>query len=219
MPMKDRAVFSWRVATARRSLSLAQRRSKRLRLVSTPSGQEPSAARRTSGRAEARPGATRALGPGRVQRRRGARLHPRSRRPWCPPPARGQAPSPRERPTARPGPLAPGPPFWTPPPPRAVRPDARAVEERHPEFDAALLREGEQPLPHAEARPADEGLRRHPPRPKPGGDRPPLGAVHAAPYDRAHRPAQVRGRHLRVQAARLHQRPRNRHPSTPCAHP
>lgn len=32
-PMKERAVFSWRVATARRSLSLPQSRSTRLRLT------------------------------------------------------------------------------------------------------------------------------------------------------------------------------------------
>jgi len=40
-----------------------------------------------------------------------------------------------------------------------MRPDAGAVEKRHPELDASLLGEEQQPLPHAQARPADEGQR------------------------------------------------------------
>jgi hypothetical protein len=37
-PMKERAVFSYRVAAARHSLSLAQRRSTRLRFTQTGGG-------------------------------------------------------------------------------------------------------------------------------------------------------------------------------------
>ena len=44
-PMKERAVFSERVATARHSFGLAQSRSTRLRLVSAPSGQATRALR------------------------------------------------------------------------------------------------------------------------------------------------------------------------------
>ena len=58
-----------------------------------------------------------------------------------------------------------------------VRPDAGAVEKRHPELHAALLGQAEQPLPDTQAGPADEGLRRPPPGTRSAGM-----ARHLAPF-------------------------------------
>ena len=57
----------------------------------------------------------------------------------------------------------------------------------HAELDAALLRPGEQPLPDPKARPADEGLGRHPPGPELPGQGTPLRAVLVPPEDRTDR--------------------------------
>src|SRR3712207_3667487 len=72
-----------------------------------------------------------------------------------------------------------------------VCPNVGPVEERHAEFDTARLSEIEQAFPHAESGPADERLRGHPPRPKLGGDGPPLGSVLVPPDDRLDGAAQV----------------------------
>src|SRR5215204_7552596 len=41
-----------------------------------------------------------------------------------------------------------------------MRPDAGAVEKRHPELHTVLLGQPKKVLPHAQTRPADEGLSR-----------------------------------------------------------
>jgi hypothetical protein len=88
-----------------------------------------------------------------------------------------------------------------------VRPDAGAVEERHPGLDpAAPLRRLQQPLPGAQARPAAEGLRRHPPRAQFGRDLAPFRAVVVPPDDRLDGAAQVVMVGLVRRAARLDQR-------------
>src|SRR5690242_10571098 len=62
--------------------------------------------------------------------------------------------------------------------------DRGAVEERHPQLDPpALLRLFQQTLPHAMVAPADEGLRRHPPRPQMGRNAAPFGAIVVPPDD------------------------------------
>jgi hypothetical protein len=66
-----------------------------------------------------------------------------------------------------------------------MRADDGAVEEHHAKFEPmALLHQPVQALPHPEPRPADEGLRRHPPRSQLGRDRPPLGPVLLPPHNR-----------------------------------
>jgi len=88
-----------------------------------------------------------------------------------------------------------------------VRPDAGAVEERHPGLDpAAPLRRLQQAFPGAQARPAAEGLRRHPPRAKFGRDLAPLRTIVVPPDDRLDRAAQVVMVGLVRRAARLDQR-------------
>src|SRR3954469_2963467 len=84
---------------------------------------------------------------------------------------------PRERPSAsrssRPLLLAP----FFPRPPPCVSPDAGAVQKRHPELNPTLLGQEQQPLPHAQARPADEGLSRSRPGTKLSRDGAPLSPV------------------------------------------
>jgi hypothetical protein len=74
--------------------------------------------------------------------------------------------------------------------------DGRAIKEGHAERHAALLDEVEQALPNAPLRPADEQLRRQPPRAEFGRDPAPLGAVLVPPEDRRDGPPQVLGRCL-----------------------
>src|SRR5436190_21544569 len=58
-----------------------------------------------------------------------------------------------------------------------MRPDAGAVQKRHPTLDPTLLGQTQQPLPDTQARPADEGLSRPRPRPKLSRNGAPLGPV------------------------------------------
>src|SRR3954453_19004322 len=78
-------------------------------------------------------------------------------------------------------------PGWWPPffrPRRlVVRPDAGAVQKRHPELDPVLLGQEPQPLPDTQVSPAEEGLRRPRPGPQVRGDGAPLGAVLMPPDD------------------------------------
>ena len=87
-----------------------------------------------------------------------------------------------------------------------VSPHVGAVQERQAERHVTALRQGEQALPHAQTRPADEGLRRPRPRPVLGRHGPPLGPVLVAPHDRAHRTAQILGRRLAPGPALVQQR-------------
>jgi len=88
-----------------------------------------------------------------------------------------------------------------------VRPDRAAVEERHPQLEPlALLRQLHQTLPHAMVAPADEGLRRHPPRPQMGRNAAPFGAVLVPPDDRLDGAAEVLVLGLVRRAALLDQR-------------
>src|SRR3954454_2296857 len=77
---------------------------------------------------------------------------------------------------------------WWPPFFRArrlvVRPDAGAVQKRHPELDPVLLGQEPQPLPDTQVGPADEGLSRPRPGTKLSRDGAPLGAVLMPPDDR-----------------------------------
>src|SRR5918912_3138825 len=72
-----------------------------------------------------------------------------------------------------------------------VRADVGAVEERHAECDTLRLCGLQQALPHAKPGPADEGLRRGPPRTQLCRDGAPLGAVLVPPDDGFDGPAQV----------------------------
>ena len=88
-----------------------------------------------------------------------------------------------------------------------VGPDRGAVEERHPQLDAiALLRLFQQTLPHAMVAPADEGLRRHPPRPQMGRNAAPFRAILVPPDDRLDGAAEVVVLRLVRRAALLDQR-------------
>src|SRR3982751_367030 len=84
-----------------------------------------------------------------------------------------------------------------------VGPDAGAVQKRHPELNPALLGEDQQALPHAQARPADKGLRRPRPGPQLSWDGAPLGPVLMPPDDRRERAPQIPGRGLALGPARL----------------
>jgi hypothetical protein len=88
-----------------------------------------------------------------------------------------------------------------------VGPDRAAVEERHPQLDPlALLHLFQQTLPYAMAAPADEGLRRHPPRPQMRRNAAPFGAVVMPPHDRLDGAAEVLVLRLVSWAALLDQR-------------
>src|SRR5215207_1170586 len=131
--------------------------------------------------------------PPRVRARR------RSRTPWC-----------RSRRASGPAPHAHLDPCWWPLFFRArrlvVSSDVGAIDEGHAERDAALLGQEQQPLPDAQARPADEGLRRPPPGPKVSRNGPPLGAVLMPPEDSCERAPQILRRGLALGAALLDQR-------------
>ena len=88
-----------------------------------------------------------------------------------------------------------------------VRPDRGAVEERHPQLEPlALLRLFQQTLPDAMVAPADEGLRRHPPRPQMGRNAAPFRAILVPPDDRLDGAAEVLVLGLVRRAALLDQR-------------
>src|SRR4051812_8638431 len=87
-----------------------------------------------------------------------------------------------------------------------VRPDAGAVQKRHPTLDPTRLGQAQPPLPDAQVGPADEGLRRPRPGPQLSRDGPPLGPVLVPPDDRRERAPQVLGRGLALGPARLNQR-------------
>src|SRR4051812_2479296 len=88
-----------------------------------------------------------------------------------------------------------------------VRPDRAAVEERHAQRDAvALLRQLHQTLPYAMVAPADEGLRRHPPRSQMGRNAAPFRAILMPPDDRLNGAAEVLVLRLVRRAALLDQR-------------
>src|SRR4051794_23135081 len=85
--------------------------------------------------------------------------------------------------------------------------DRGAIEKGHPQLDAAaLLRQLQQTLPDAMAAPADEGLRRHPPRSQIGRNAAPLRAVLVPPDDRLEGAAEVLVLRLVRRAALLDQR-------------
>src|SRR4051812_14674176 len=125
--------------------------------------------------------------------------HARSRTPWC-----------RSRRANGPALHAHRAPGWWPPFFRArrlvVRPDAGAVQKRHPELDPALLGQEPQPLPHAQVSPADEGLGRPRPGPQLSRNGAPLGAVLMPPDDRRERAAQILWCGLALGPTRLDQR-------------
>src|SRR3954449_9713928 len=88
-----------------------------------------------------------------------------------------------------------------------VRPDRAAVEERHAQRDAvALLRQLQQTLPYAMVAPADEGLRRHPPRSQIARNAAPFRAILMPPDDRLDGAAEVLVRRLVRWAALRNQR-------------
>src|SRR4051794_3324431 len=98
-----------------------------------------------------------------------------------------------------------------------VGPDAGAVQKRHPELDTTLLGQEQQPLPHAQARPAEEGLRRPRPGTKLSRDGAPLGPVLMPPDDGRQRAPQVLRRGLALGPAYLDQRLQPR-PVCVCQH-
>ena len=91
-----------------------------------------------------------------------------------------------------------------------VGPDAGAVEEGHAEPDVVPLGQRQKAFPHAQVRPADEGLRRFPPRPEFGQNAAPLGTVLAALDNRLDGLAQIVVLGLAVRTAGLDQRLQHR---------
>src|SRR3954451_12618926 len=87
-----------------------------------------------------------------------------------------------------------------------VRPDAGAIEKRHPELDPALLGQEQQPLPDTQVGPADEHLSRPRPGPQVRRDGPPLGPVLMPPEDDRDCTTEILGRGLALGPARLDQR-------------
>jgi len=87
-----------------------------------------------------------------------------------------------------------------------MRPDAGAVQKRHPELDTSLLGQVQQPLPDTQVRPADEGLGRTRPGTKLSRDGAPLGPVLMPPNDRRDCAAQILWCGLALGPARLDQR-------------
>src|SRR3954447_12290507 len=77
-----------------------------------------------------------------------------------------------------------------------MRPDAGAVQKRHPKSDPTLLGEEQQPLPDAQARPANEGLSRPRPRPQLSRNGAPLGSILMPSDDGRQRATEILGRGL-----------------------
>src|SRR3954465_11537076 len=84
--------------------------------------------------------------------------------------------------------------------------DAGAVQKRHPELTPTLLGQEQQPLPHAQVGPADDGLSRSRPGTKLSRDGAPLGPVLMPPDNGRNRAPQILGRGLALGAACLDQR-------------
>src|SRR4051794_39406140 len=84
-----------------------------------------------------------------------------------------------------------------------VRPNAGAIEKRHPELNATVLDQRQKLLPDTQTRPADEGLGGSPPRAEISGDGPPLGSVLMPPENGRDREPQVLWRGLALGPARL----------------
>src|SRR4051794_40063700 len=93
-----------------------------------------------------------------------------------------------------------------------MRPDAGAVQKRHPELDPALLGEEQQALPDTQARPAEEGLGRPRPRPQLSRNGPPLGSILMPPDDRRQRAPQILRRGLIPTRADHHALAQSRRP-------
>src|SRR3954447_9623855 len=74
-----------------------------------------------------------------------------------------------------------------------TRPDAGAVQKRHPESDPALLGEEQQALPHAQARPAEDGRVGQRPRAQVSGNGAPVGSIVMPPGDRRQPAPQILG--------------------------
>src|SRR3954451_6295359 len=87
-----------------------------------------------------------------------------------------------------------------------MRPDAGAVQKRHPKSDPPPLGQEQQPLPDTQVSPANEGLSRPRPRPEVGRDGAPLGPVLMPPDDGRDCTTEVLGRGLALGPARLNQR-------------
>src|SRR4051812_24539258 len=87
-----------------------------------------------------------------------------------------------------------------------MRPDAGAVQKRHPELDPALLGEEKQLLPHAQVGPANKGLSRPRPGTQVSRDGPPLGSILMPPDEGRERATEILGRGLALGPARLDQR-------------
>ena len=88
-----------------------------------------------------------------------------------------------------------------------VGPDRGAIEKRHPQLDPLeLLRPLQQTLPNTMVAPADESLRRHPPRPQVWRDTAPFCAILMPPDDRLDGAAEVVVFRLVGRAALLDQR-------------
>src|SRR3954453_5562365 len=87
-----------------------------------------------------------------------------------------------------------------------MRPDAGAVQKRHPELDPALLGEEQQALPDTQARPAEGGLGRPRPRPQLSRNGPPLGSILMPPDDRRQRAPQILRLRRTLGPTRLNQR-------------
>src|SRR5215204_6594601 len=153
------------------------------------------------GSGAAGPAAIRAPDPARGRSRWRGRRRRRSRKPWSRNRrANGQAPHARRAALRIP--------LFGRACGLVVRPDAGAIEERHPALGPAMpLRRLQQAFPGAQARPAAEGLRRHPPRAQLGRDLAPLRAVVVPPDDRLDGAAQVvwsvlyGGRHAAISGA------------------
>src|SRR3954471_13707015 len=106
-------------------------------------------------------------------------------------------------------PLSKGTLFWRP---RrfVVRPDRSAVEKGHAQLHAAFLDPFEEPFPDAQVAPADEGLRRPPPRHQIGRHAAPFRAVLMPPDNRLDRLTQGDWLRLATGPALIDQRLQNR---------
>jgi hypothetical protein len=97
-------------------------------------------------------------------------------------------------------------PLWAAPAVFLVCPHVRAVEEHHPELNAALLHKVEQLFPNAGTGPADEDLRRSPPRTQFLRNGPPFGAVLMPLEDGRERALQILRRLLGLGQAGINRR-------------
>src|SRR3954469_16977793 len=106
--------------------------------------------------------------------------------------------------------LGPRSPFFGRPRRLVVRPDRSAVEKCHAQFKTTLLDPFEKPFPDAQLAPADEGLRRPPPRHQIGRHAAPLRPILMPPDNCLDRLAQGDWLRLAPRPALLDQRPQPR---------